>query len=106
MPHAMPDAAESSLQWNSPGRAAWLVEVQRWIDEQLRSNGTTRTTEVETIRERPWSAVYRCATYAGSVYFKAAAPGSWHEPALVVELSGRFPDLVPPPLAADPSRGW
>src|SRR4051794_2262183 len=102
----MTDDAGASLVWHSPRRAAWLVEVQNWIDQRLRAHGTSRTTELETLRERPWSAVYRCATSTGLVYFKAAAPGSWHEPALVMELSRRFPGLVPPPLAADPSRGW
>jgi hypothetical protein len=102
----MNDEAASPLVWNSPRRAAWLGDVRKWIDEQLRPTGASRTTELETVRERPWSAVYRCATSAGLVYFKAASPGSAHEPALVVELSRRFPDLVPPPLAADPSRGW
>jgi hypothetical protein len=102
----MMDHAESSLVWNAPRRAAWLVEVRNWIDERLRAHGMSRTSDVETLRERPWSAVYRCATSAGLVYFKAASPGSWHEPALVVESSLSFPDLVPPPLAVDPSRGW
>jgi hypothetical protein len=42
----------------------------------------------------------------GPVWFKANAPGSRFEPALMAALSRWVPGQVLTPLATDPERGW
>jgi hypothetical protein len=92
-----------TVPWLGDARAGWLDEVRAWLGATLGAELTPG--ELECVRERPWSIVLRVPRH-GRVYFKATAPGSRHEPALLVELSRRFADLVPAPLAIDASRGW
>lgn len=58
------------------------------------------------VHHQPWSTVLRVATDGGPVFLKASAPGLAHEAAITDFLARRRPDVVPPPLAVDPERGW
>jgi hypothetical protein len=54
----------------------------------------------------PWSTVHRVPTDRGAVFLKVTAPSLRHEAAITDSLGRRRPDVVPPPLAVDPDRGW
>jgi hypothetical protein len=89
--------------WEDP---AWLATVQTWIDERLGELGRTRTGELEQPHVRTWSTALRVPTDGGVVWFKATVPGLAHEAPLTALLAERRPDVVPPPLAWDPTTGW
>jgi hypothetical protein len=83
-----------------------LTDERAWIEAQLASLGATVVGSIEVLHERPWSTVLRVSTDAGPRYFKASAPAMRHEPAIAAYLGHRQPQLVPPPMAIDPERGW
>ena len=83
--------------------AGWLAEAHAWIREAL---GAEPVGPVEQTHLRAWSTVMRVPTPDGDVWFKANAPGTSHEAALVSVLSDRAPEVVPPLLAVDLERGW
>jgi len=89
--------------WTDP---AWLAEAHAWIGDALARSGTTATAPSEQIHVRPWSTVIRVPTADGDLYFKANTPALSHEAALVVVLSERRPDCVPPLRGVDVGRGW
>ncbi len=89
--------------WTDP---LWLAEARAWIGETLAGSGITATAPDEQIHVRPWSTVIRVPTIEGDLYFKANTPALSHEAALVVTLSERRPDCVPPLRGVDVDRGW
>ncbi len=84
----------------------WLAKVHDWIDGALERLGLARTGPTEQPHVYPWSTVLRIPTGVGDVWFKANDDSLRHEAALVERIAGRRPDVVPPLLAADLSRGW
>ncbi len=80
--------------------------AEAWIDDQLSWLKMTRTGHIEQPHTRPWSTVWRIPTGAGDIYFKATPSILVYEPALTQALSQRFPDQIPPVLAADLAQGW
>jgi len=85
---------------------AWLAEVTAWVKDSLSARGLALVASPVKVRVLPWSAVFRCPTTAGDVYFKACAPSQAFEPALMRYLAQRRPDDVLPVLAADLARAW
>ena len=84
----------------------WLAAMGRWVSGELARLGRTVTGPAVEVRVLPWSAVFRCPTDGGDVYFKACAPSQGFEPALALFLADRRPDDVLPVLAADLRRAW
>ena len=89
--------------WDDP---AWLAEVDGWVAAAVRATGSELTGDRDQSHDRPWSTAIAYPTAAGRVWFKANAPGTAHEPALVALLSRLVPDLVPEVVAVDPARAW
>lgn len=86
--------------------SSWLAGACEWVEGELARLGLRRTGEIEQPHIYPWSTVLRVPTADGDVWFKANQDALRHEAALVTLLSARRPDCVPPPLGADPERGW
>jgi len=95
--------AWSAETWTDP---EWLAGAHAWIRAVLAGSGTAASAPFEQIHVRPWSTVIRVPTSDGDLYFKANTPALSHEAALVVELSERRPDCVPPLRGVDVDRGW
>ena len=85
---------------------AWLAAMTDWVRASLAARGAALVATPGVVRVLPWSAVFRCHTTAGDVYFKACAPSQAFEPALMRYLAERRPDDVLPVLAADLERAW
>ena len=92
--------------WLGGRRPEWLTDVRAWLDDVLPSLGLGAIVGIESVRERPWSAVLRVTTSRGVVHFKAEGLGGLHEPALLTELVQRWDDRLPTLLAVDEARGW
>ena len=86
--------------------SVWLNETAAWVKAQLAARGVALVASPIRVRVLPWSAVYRCPTTDGNVFFKACAPSQAFEPALMRYLAERRPDDVLPVLAADLERAW
>jgi hypothetical protein len=85
---------------------AWLAEMTAWVKDNLAAQGLAMVASPVMVRVLPWSAVFRCPTDQGDVYFKACAPSQAFEPALTRYLAQRRPNDVLPVLAADLARAW
>jgi hypothetical protein len=88
------------------GSAQWRDVAVAWLDERLALAGIVRTGDVEQPHLRPWATVLRAPTSAGTVWMKAAGPGTAFEAGLYTILVETAPDLVLTPIATDPARGW
>ena len=88
------------------GSAAWRALAVEWIDERLAAAGRRRTGPVEQPHLRPWATVLRVPADGGTVWMKAAGPGTAFEVGLLDLLARQVPDRVLVPLATDPGRGW
>ena len=91
--------------------ATWRDETWRrtaldWVDERLAQDGARRTGEIEEIKIRPWSLVWRVPTADGQVWFKANGGDTRYEPVLVDALARWVPGRTVRPLAIDAERGW
>jgi hypothetical protein len=84
--------------WTDPG---WLAEVHGWIRERVDVTGP-----IEQPHVRPWSTVLRVPTTDGTVWFKANAPASAYEAAVISVLARERRDVAPQLLAADLETGW
>jgi hypothetical protein len=84
--------------WTDP---RWLAEVHAWIRARADVTGP-----IEQPHIRLWSTVLRVPTSDGTAWFKANAPASAHEAAVVSVLARERPDVAPPLLALDLERGW
>ena len=89
--------------WSS---AEWREGAVAWIDAALAAAGLERTGEVEQPHLRPWATVLRVPTAGGSLWMKAAGPGTAFEVAAYEVLAGAVPDRVLVPLATDVERAW
>ena len=86
--------------------AAWLDEVEHWVDGRLAARGWTRTGPGDQRRVRPWSTQVVLPTDHGPVWFKANNPHLAHEPQVQSVLARLCPDLVDEPVGVDGARGW
>ena len=98
-----PGTEHGVATWSS---AAWRTSAVAWVDEQLAAAGIVRTGEVEQPHLRPWATVLRASTTDGTVWLKAASPGTAFEVALYELLARTVPDHVLTPIASDTARGW
>jgi hypothetical protein len=89
--------------WLDP---SWQAEAIAWVDEQLLALGRPRTGEADQPHVRPWSTVMTIPTATGTVWFKAAGPGTAYEARLLRELASWATPMLLPPLAVEPKRGW
>ena len=85
---------------------AWKRTALDWVDERLALSGPRRKGEIEEIKIRPWSLVWRVPTEDGQVWFKANGGQTLYEPALVDALARWVPGRTVTPLAIDAERGW
>jgi hypothetical protein len=103
----------AALQWFAERRSGGPELLQPWQREDWFAAAASwvRTTvpDVTSVEQyASWcgSALLRIETAGGRFYFKAA-PSYFHDEAAVTAmLAGRFPDVVPRPVAIDVERGW
>jgi hypothetical protein len=86
--------------------AAWLDDVENWIDGVLKTEGLETSGSIEIIHSRLWSCVLRIPTNSQTLYFKATADFASHEIGLSSFLSKLAPELCPKLIATDVERGW
>lgn len=110
-------ATTPGLSWSQPG---WYDVALSWVTEELERVGQPLNGVPTQVRTWDLSAVYRCPTASGAVYFKASAHQSTvrpnrenaeeflfaHEPRVLRELSNDRPGDFPQPLAIDEARVW
>ena len=91
--------------WLGDGRATWLADVEAWVSSVVPADrgGILR---FDSVKERPWGAVFRVVTADGVRYFKAAGPLGRHEATIIADLAPRWPTLVPDVIAVDRRRSW
>jgi Phosphotransferase enzyme family len=89
--------------WSS---AAWREAAVAWMDERLAAAGLERAGEVEQPRVRPWATVLKVPVTGGTLWFKAAGPGTAFEVPLYELLARAVPERVLTPVATDAARGW
>lgn len=89
--------------WRDPG---FLAALDGWVDDRLSEHGLRRAGPSTQPHVQAWATVLRVPTSGGDVWAKAVEPALRHEVALTLAVSGRVPDVVPPPLATDAARGW
>lgn len=92
--------------WLNAGRDAWLEAWRPWVAGVVSDAGLGRVDGVESLREMPWSAVFRVICSEETLFFKAEGLGGRHEPGLVQDLAKRWGDRVPTVLAIDEARAW
>jgi hypothetical protein len=83
---------------------AWRRTALDWVDERLAPG--RRTGDIEEVRMRPWSLVWRVPTGDGQVWFKANGGDTRYEAPLVDALAGWAPGRTVEPIAVDAERGW
>ncbi|MFH9089314.1 phosphotransferase [Streptomyces sp. NPDC017673] len=93
-----------AVPWRHSG---WATAATARIDAALAHEGISRTGPVTEVKNWVLSAVLRCPTPQGPVYYKQALPCLAHEGPLLARLGARRPGLVPTVLAPDlPGPGW
>jgi hypothetical protein len=98
--------------WVSPLRPAWerkrwFKKAESWIQHELDRLHIQVTGSVQQ-KFVCWPAhtFLQVNTARGVVLFKASYPAPPNEAAVTLALAGRFPDLVPQPLASDVPNNW
>lgn len=76
-----------------------------WIAEAL-SPELGDILQVETVKVRPWSQVYRIITEQGTSYFKICGPDAQHEVALLAWILPNHAAIAPEIIALSPEQGW
>lgn len=77
----------------------------KWIAEAL-SPELGDILQVETVKVRPWSQVYRVIAEQGISYFKICGPDAQHEGALLEWLLPEYAAIAPEVIALSPEQGW
>ncbi|MEU6275046.1 aminoglycoside phosphotransferase family protein [Streptomyces populi] len=90
--------------WLLPG---WRNRAVSVVDTRLAAAGLRRTGPVEDVKRWSLSAVLRCPTTGGPVFYKQSLPSLAHEGRVLSLLAGRRPRIVPAVVAdAPPEDGW
>lgn len=78
---------------------------QAWLAAALSDKfGAIR--QIETVKQRPWSEVYRIVAERGTSYFKICGPDAQYEVALVEWLAPDYRDSLPEIMALSAEQGW
>ena len=95
--------SELRAPWEAIG---WHDAACGWISDQLASLGFTIQDPI--VQQRAWglSCTMKISAEKGEVYFKATPPFMAHEGLAMQAVAERCPELLPPPLAIEPERGW
>jgi hypothetical protein len=81
-------------------RRGWLKEAQEWIQSSIPDRDIEFTEEIRQLNASDTFALIRLGTKNGGAYWlKATGDPNKHERALSVELSRRFPELLPSLIA-------
>jgi hypothetical protein len=86
----------TSARWSSP---EFRAELTRWVTAEV---GEPR--ELEPVRDRSWSTVWRVDTSAGTFFAKQNTPLQAFEARLLTLLGVLAPAYVVPVAASDPDR--
>ncbi|MFF3919261.1 phosphotransferase family protein [Streptomyces sp. NPDC001852] len=98
------DTGPLARPWRLPD---WRRRAVAVIDARLAAAGLRRTGPVEDVKRWELSAVLRCPTSGGAVFYKQSLPSLAHEGRVLALLADRHPGLVPEVLAPGPPReGW
>lgn len=100
------NSSSVGIPWHGSSRAAWLNEVQGWLQPRIERQGQRMVGPLHCVRDHPWAIVLRVPCTGGPLYFKAAGPEAWHEVAILETLGPRWADRLPAVLASEPQRGW
>lgn len=84
----------------------WHTEVLSWVDITCEAYSLTRIGPAQDASSSIRAKHLRIPTDAGTVYFKAVAPGQLFEPPMTAAAATLAPDRLVMPLAIDPKRGW
>ena len=89
--------------WLDP---SWQAQALAWIDGELARLGWRRTGRPDQPHVRPWSTVMRVPSDGGTVWFKAAGPGTAHEARLLEALARWKTPMLLTPVAIEAERAW
>ena len=95
-----------AIPWHGTSRAAWLDEVQAWLQPHIERQGRQLSGPLHCVRDHPWAIVMRVPCNGGPLYFKAAGPEARHEVTILETLGPRWNDRLPTVLASETQRGW
>ncbi|WP_411734503.1 hypothetical protein [Paeniglutamicibacter sp.] len=85
---------------------SWRAEVLAWVDMACEAYSLTRIGPPQDASSSVRSKHLRVPTDAGTLFFKAVAPGQLFEPPLTAAAATLVPERLVMPLAIDPERGW
>lgn len=90
--------------WEQTG---WYRSAEQWMNDKLVSLGIQTSGSIQQFKAGwPVSCLLRVGTVQGQVFFKAAYAKPPGEAAITAYLAGKWPDVVPEPLAVDKKRNW
>ncbi len=93
------------VQW---AQAGWQHGAETWIHSQLDQLGYAATGPIQQIKNWFISCILRIPTDRGNVYFKATNASSLmvNEAQMTQALADMFPQVMPIPLAIEPTQDW
>jgi len=83
-----------------------MPNLQTWMQAQCDMLNIAMIGEIELVKERIWSAVYRVQTEHGMLFGKAPAHFARHEIALISHLASIYPNNIPNLIVTDPENGY
>ncbi len=84
----------------------FVARVHAWARDTVAARGLKLAGPIEQFHVRRWSAVFRVATGAETLYLKCCGPTQRHEPRLTELLHRAHPGLVPTVFAVHPNEPW
>ena len=97
---------EDTPAWLTDSRSAWNISVRSWLTDIGCEQSLGEVKSMTTIKERPWSSVYRVTFEKGQSYFKACGAGGKHEPMLLLFLESLGFPYLPIVQAVEAEQGW
>jgi hypothetical protein len=89
------------------GRLGWFPDLQRWVQEQIRTHGLHLNGRFRQLNACPTFSLIRFETDGPAVWFKAVGDPNQREYPLTLGLARSFSRFVPQILATRPeSNGW
>jgi hypothetical protein len=92
------------MPWEEPG---WFERAAAWMEDEARSQRYALTGPIVQVRNHGYtSCLLRAPTAKGPLYLKAC-PSMWpQEPQLTAALAGRYGNVTPIVVAAQPEERW